>query len=73
MKPLLIVPAGAAAPVSGRGLRSCRFDDETLVWGTSERARLPDRLRQAAGRSGAAQGDLYLVVQVGNAFVMEFP
>ena len=56
------------------GIRWCRFNDETLYWtaaGASED--LPEGLRRLGGPPQSVQGDLYLVVQVGNAFVDEFP
>jgi ABC-type taurine transport system substrate-binding protein len=56
------------------GVIWCRFDDETLYWETPYRERLlPDKLRVLGGPPQTAQGDLYLVVQVGNAFLTEFP
>ena len=56
------------------GVMWCRFDDEILFWETPYRERLlPDDLRLLGGPPQTAQGDLYLVVQVGNAFLTEFP
>ncbi|MDB5886230.1 MAG: hypothetical protein JWR74_2401, partial [Polaromonas sp.] len=74
-----VVQAGADALARDQqsrhvGVRWCRFNDETLYWtaaGASEG--LPDGLRRLGGPPQSAQGDLYLVVQVGNAFVNEFP
>lgn len=56
------------------GVRWCRFNDETLYWSAADAAEdLPDELRRLGGPPQAALGHLYLVVQVGNAFVDEFP
>ncbi len=66
----------AARRAVGRheGMKWCRFNDETVIWQTPEHgARLPASLRKLGGEQKEAQGDLYLVVQVGNAFIDEFP
>ena len=56
------------------GVKWCRFNDETLYWETPADDRpLPDDLQRLGGPPQTAHGDLYLVVQVGNAFVNEFP
>ena len=48
----------------------CGLNDETVYWALPDRERpLPDELRLLGGPPQTAQGDLYLVVQVGNAFL----
>ena len=52
----------------------CCLNDETVYWATPDReSSLPDELRLLGGPPQTAQGDLYLVVQVGNAFLSHFP
>jgi ABC-type taurine transport system substrate-binding protein len=52
----------------------CSLNNETLYWVTPEReSSLPDEIRLLGGPPQAAEGDLYLVVQVGNAFLSHFP
>jgi len=52
----------------------CRLNNETVYWITPGReSSLPDELRLLGGPPQTAQGDLYLVVQVGNAFLSHFP
>ena len=56
------------------GLHWCRFNDETLFWATAGAPdELPEPLRRLGGLRQSSQGDLYLVVQVGNAFINEYP
>ena len=51
-----------------------RLNNETVYWITPDReSSLPDELRLLGGLPQTAQGDLYLVVQVGNAFLSHFP
>jgi len=67
-------PEKQTAKAQNLGLTWCEFDDEILVWGPADRARqLPDELRRIAGPPADARGDLYLVAQVGNVFLREFP
>ncbi|WP_298234781.1 M28 family metallopeptidase [uncultured Azohydromonas sp.] len=79
MTPLAVVPAGADAQARKRaesdgGIRWCRFNDETLYWRPGGEAEgLPAGLLRHAGPPQQARGKLYLVVQVGNAFIDEFP
>ena len=52
----------------------CCLNNETVYWVPSDReSSLPDELRLLGGPPQTAQGDLYLVVQVGNAFLSNFP
>ena len=52
----------------------CRLNNETLYWITPDReGSLLDELRLLGGPPQTAQGDLYLVVQAGNAFLSHFP
>ena len=52
----------------------CCLNQETIYWttGTGDRS-LPDELRLLGGPPQTAQGDLYLVVQVGNVSLSHFP
>ena len=77
MTVFIVVSAAAAPQVTKAAVRSpgvtwCRFDNETLFWEPGARS-LPRELRLLGGPPQAAQGDLYLVVQAGNAFLNEFP
>jgi hypothetical protein len=69
-------PQAKQAVARSPGVMWCQFDNETLVWepgaGSLPR-KLPRDLRLLGGPPQAAQGDLYLVVQAGNAFLHEFP
>ena len=66
----------ANAAARSPGVTWCRFDNETVLW-KPEAGALPRELhrelRLLGGPPQAAQGDLYLVVQAGNAFLHEFP
>ena len=67
-------PLATKAAARYPGVKWCRLNDETVYWETSYRERLlPDELRRLGGPPQMAQGDLYLVVQAGNAFLYEFP
>lgn len=56
------------------GVKWCRFNDETVYWSTPDQGdALPVELRLLGAPPQTAQGDLYLVVQVGNAFLLHFP
>jgi len=66
----------ANAAARSPGVTWCRFDNETVLWKPGAGAlprELHRELRQLGGPPQAAQGDLYLVVQAGNAFLHEFP
>ena len=72
-----IVPAEANAEAerSAAGhtaVKWCRFNDETVYWEAGGRPWLDD-LQRSGGPPLTALGDLYLVVQTGNAFLSEFP
>jgi hypothetical protein len=75
---VFIVISAAAAPLATEaaarnpGVTWCRFDNETLLWEPGARP-WPRELRLLGGPPQAAEGDLYLVVQAGNAFLNEFP
>jgi peptidase M28-like protein/repeat uncharacterized protein DUF346 len=50
------------------------LNDETVYWALPDSERpFPNELRLLGGPPQTAQGDLYLVVQVGNAFLSQFP
>ena len=69
-------PQATQAVARNPGVKWCRFDNETLFWesGASSLSREVHReLRRLGGPPQVAQGDLYLVVQAGNAFLHEFP
>ena len=52
----------------------CCFNDETIYWATpGGKNLLPDELRLLSAPPQTAQGNLYLVVQAGNAFLSHFP
>ena len=52
----------------------CRFNGETVFWRAPERGEhLPPSLLKLGGTPVTSAGDLYLVVQAGNAFLAEFP
>ena len=52
----------------------CCLNDETVYWTTPDRENsFPDELRRLGGPPQTAHGDLYLVAQVGNAFLSHFP
>jgi ABC-type taurine transport system substrate-binding protein len=75
----VVVPSAAEAEArqvakSDPAVTWCRFGDQTLFWRKAdEKAELPKEMRQFAARAHHAEGELYLVVQVGNAFLNEFP
>ena len=51
----------------------CRFNDETLYWEDQHQEQLlNNELRQLGGNPQIGQGNLYLVVQVGNSFLSHF-
>ncbi|SFE04276.1 M28 family peptidase [Nitrosomonas sp. Nm166] len=55
-------------------IKWCRFNNEIVYWATpGVDSSLPRELRLLGGPPQAAQGDLYLIVQVGNAFLSHFP
>src|SRR5262245_54704846 len=74
----IVVPTAAApqareaAAVRNAGVTWCRFDNETLFWEPGARW-WPRELRVLGVAPQASQGELYLVVQAGNAFLNEFP
>ena len=74
------VVQAAAAPAARNyatrhsDVKWCCFNDETIYWAMPDGERsLPDELRLLGGPPQTAQGELYLVVQVGNAFLSHFP
>ncbi len=74
------VVQAAAAPAARNyatrhsNVKWCCFNDETIYWAMPDGERsLPDELRLLGGPPQTAQGELYLVVQVGNAFLSHFP
>jgi len=79
MLPFAVVRTGASKvgqsqAVLDPGLSWCRFDDATLYWRPGgESGALPADVLRLAGPPESARGQLYLVVQVGNAFLNEFP
>jgi len=56
------------------GVKWCRFGAETIFWRSADPGgRWPPDLRDIAIKPKKALGELYLVVQVGNSFLNEFP
>jgi hypothetical protein len=66
---------GAAREAAARatGVRWSQFGDQTIYWTDPEVRLLPAELRMLGAPTQATRGELYLVVQVGNAFLAEFP
>ena len=55
-------------------LKWCGLGDEIVWWQDSSPHQLPDEILGLAGRPGRAdEGRLYLIGQVGNSFLAEFP
>lgn len=51
----------------------CRLNDETVYWvPPSRESSLPNAVRRLGGPPQTAQGNLYLVAQVGNTFLSQF-
>lgn len=75
------VVAGAEGNLSARlharqddGVKWCRFGAETIFWRSADPGgSWPPDLRNIAIKPKKALGELYLVVQVGNSFLEEFP
>lgn len=66
--------AAKRAVVRNDNVRWCRFNNETVFWQASgQDERLSPALRELGGTPESSLGELYLVVQAGNAFLAEFP
>ncbi|HRO15562.1 MAG TPA: M28 family metallopeptidase [Paracoccus sp. (in: a-proteobacteria)] len=79
MIPYVVLEVGDDAAANRTAVRNdnvkwCRFNNETVFWqAPGQGERLPSGLQKLGGTPKSSLGELYLVVQAGNAFLAEFP